>query len=718
MLKSFLIMMVVSIVIFGTACGTSRGRKGAGTTSPPDNPLLSGVSGKFGVPLFAQIRDEHYLPGFDAALVESQQQVDAIAACPDEPTFDNTLAALDYSGERLRFVANVFFNKHSADTNDTIQKIAQEIAPRLSAHSDGILMNAALFARIKAVYEQRESLQLTEEQARLLEQTYKQFVRGGALLDDAKKARVTEINQQLSTLSLQFGENLLNENNRFQLVLDKPEDLAGLPQDIVAAAAEAAKAAGHDGKWLFTMHKPSWVPFITYSQRRDLRQKMVEAYNNRGNHGDDLDNKGILKQMVDLRVERAHVLGYQSHADYVLEDSMAKTPQSVEELLTKLWKAALPMTKRETASLESLLKADSEQAPLQPWDWWYYSEKLRQQKYDLSEEALRPYFSLERVQKGAFDVATKLFGIQFELCDDLPVYHEDVKAYRVLESDGRHLGVLYVDYFPRASKRQGAWMTDYVADHLKEGKRVDPVVANVFNFTRPTENKPALLTLEEVQTLFHEFGHGLHGLLSKVTYPGLAGTNVPRDFVELPSQFMENWATEPAVLKSFALHYETGAPMPEELMSKIHNARHFNQGFATTEYLAASVLDMRWHELSQKPGQVDVVKFESKAMAELGLVPQIEPRYRSTFFAHIFNGGYSAGYYSYIWSAVLDADAFQAFKEKPNLFDAATAKAYRENILEKGGSADPAELYRRFRGKDPSIEPLLERRGLLETAAQ
>ncbi|MCU0665087.1 MAG: M3 family metallopeptidase [Myxococcota bacterium] len=718
MLKSLLLMTLVTIAILGTACGTSRSRKAGRTPAETDNPLLSGITGKFGVPPFAEIRQEHYIPAFDVALVENQEEVNRIAVAPEAPTFENTIAALDYSGERLRYVSNIFFNKNSADTNDEIQKLAQDIAPRLSAHSDGILMNAKLFARIKAVYDRRASEHFSEEQMRLLEQTYKQFVRGGALLDDAQKARVTEINQRLTTLELTFGEHLLAENNTFKMFLDKPEDLAGLPQDLVQAAAEGASEAGQSGKWLFTLHKPSWMPFITYSQRRDLRQKMVEAYNRRGNHSDERDNKDILRQMVSLRIERAHLLGYESHAAYVLEDSMAQTPRSVEELLGRLWSSALPMTQREAESLQAMLAADGVKDSLQPWDWWYYAEKLRKQKYDLSEEALRPYFSLKNVQQGAFDVATKLFGLKFAPLADMPVYHEDVEAYNVLEADGTHVGVLYVDYFPRASKRQGAWMTEYVGDQVKNGKRVDPVVANVFNFTRPTEGKPALLTLEEVQTLFHEFGHGLHGLLSHVSFPSLAGTNVPRDFVELPSQFMENWATEPAVLGAFARHYETGQTMPQSLMDKIHKARHFNQGFATTEYLAASVLDLRWHELTQEPGKVDVVKFENNAMNELGLVPQIEPRYRSTFFSHVFGGGYSAGYYSYIWSAVLDADAFQAFKDQPELFDQKTAQSYRKNILEKGGSADPAELYRRFRGKDPSIEPLLERRGLKQAMPQ
>ena len=676
------------------------------------NPLLAEPDTPFGVPPFDRIEDEHYPPAFDAALAAHEAEVEAIASDERPPTFENTVAALDYSGRLLTRVAYVFFAENSADTSDRVQEIAKEIAPRLSEHEDAIRMNPALFARVREVYEARDELDLDAEQRRLLEETYDDFVRGGAELGGEAKERLSEINSRLSVLGLRFGENLLAENNAFRLVIDDEAELAGLPETSIAAAAEAEAEADLVGKWVFTVHKPSWIPFMQFADHRPHRETMFKAYVERGDHGDERDNKQILLEMARLRVERAHLLGYPSHAHYVLADNMAKTPAGVRELLDQLWEAALPVTKAEAAALADLLEDDLSGAELEPWDWFYYTEKLRERRFDLSDEELRPYFPLERVQRGAFDVASRLYGLEFVEHDDLPVYHEDVKTVEVRDADGAHVGVLYLDYFPRASKRQGAWMTEYRGQERRDGEMVTPVVVNVFNFTEPTGDKPALLGLEEVETLFHEFGHGLHGLLSDVTYPGLAGTNVARDFVELPSQFMEHWAVEPSVLRTYARHYETDEPIPDELVEKIRQARHFNQGFATTEYLAAAFLDLWWHSFEEDPGELDVAAREREVMEELGLIREIVPRYRSTYFAHVFAGGYSAGYYSYIWSAVLDSDAFAAFEEADELFDAETARRFREHVLASGNSADPMELYVRFRGAEPSIEPLLENRGL------
>jgi len=673
------------------------------------NPFYSEYDTPFGVPPFSEIEEQHYLPAFKSGIEQQDQEIKAITSSEEAPTFDNTIVAMERSGDLLTKVSNVFYNLTSAHTNDKMQEIAREVAPMLSAHRDNILLNADLFERVKAVYDGRESLDLTAEQNRLVEEYYKMFERGGANLNDADKQELREINERLSLLSVQFGENVLKENNRFEMVIDDQADLAGLPEGQINAAAEAAEERGHANKWVFTLHKPSLIPFLQYSEKRDLREKMLKAYINRGNHDDDLDNKDIAAEMAALRIERANLLGYPTHAHYILADNMAKEPKQVYELLDKLWTPALERAKDEADALQALIEEEGHDFQLQPWDWWYYAEKLKQQKYALDDEVLRPYFQLENVREGAFMVANKLYGITFEERTDIPKYHEDVKVYEVKESDGTHLGILYANYFPRESKRGGAWMNAFRSQRNLD-EEVTPVIANVFNFSEPSGGKPALLTFEEVSTLFHEFGHGLHGLLSDVTYPMLAGTNVPRDFVELPSQVMENWAAEPAVMKQYAKHYETDEPIPNELIERIRQARHFNQGFGTVEYLAASYLDMDWHTLTE-PTEQGVNEFEKESLDELGLIDEIVVRYRTPYFQHIFSHGYSAGYYSYIWAAVLDADAFQAFKET-DLFDQETAGKFREYVLSAGGTDDPMKMYKRFRGQEPSIEPLLERRGL------
>jgi peptidyl-dipeptidase Dcp len=699
-------LLILIVVVF--AVGFSGSLEAA-------NPFAAKWDTPFGVPPFGEIELEHYQPAFDEAMKLHNQEISAIYRKRSAPTFENTIAAMDRSGAMLDRVSAVFFAMRSSMTNDELEAIAKEIAPKLSKHQDEILLNELLFQRVAAVYRTKDSLSLTPEQERLLEETYKDFVRGGAELPDDKKERLKKINAELSLLSLKFGENVLKETNKFSLVIDDKADLAGLPNGIVVAAAEAAKERGHEGKWVFTLDKPSMIPLLQYSEMRELREKIFTAYINMGNNDDELDNKETLALMAALRAERAQLLGYETHAHYVLEKNMAKQPANVYERLHQLWTPALKRAKNEVAEMQKLIDKEGGQFKLQPWDWWYYAEKVKKAKYDLDEEMLRPYFKLENVRQGAFDVANRLFGLQFVERTDIPTYHEDVTAFEVKDADGGHVGVLFVDYFPRSSKRGGAWMSEFRQQSIRDGKDIRPIVYNVGNFTKPTANTPSLLSFEEVNTLFHEFGHALHGLMSECTYQTLAGTNVTRDFVELPSQIMENWASEPEVLKMYARHYETGEAMPDELIEKIRKSKHFNQGFATTEYLAASMLDMDWHTLTSTSPVSDVTNFEEKSMERIGLIPEIVARYRSPYFRHIFAGGYSSGYYSYVWAEMLDADAFEAFKESGNLFDPKTAKDFRDNILSRGGTEDPMVLYKRFRGKEPSIEPLLKKRGLVDS---
>lgn len=682
-----------------------------GISQESENPLLREFNTPFGVPPFDQIKEEHFLPAIKACIEIHKKEIESIVKNTELPNFENTIEALEKSGGLLRKVVDVFNVLNGCMTNDNMQKIAKEVAPMMAKHMDEIRMNPELFKKVKAIYESREKLNLNQEQKKLVEEYYKDFVRGGANLDDAKKARLMEINQELSLLSVKFGENVLKEENKFELVIEKKEDLEGLPQSVIQSAEETAKERKYQGKWVFTLKKPSLIPFLQFSSKRDLREKIFNAYINRGNNNDELDNKKIISRIIALRAEKAKLLGYKTHAHLILEENMAKTPEKVYELLNKIWEPALKVAKKEREELQEMINKEGGKFKLKPWDWWYYAEKVRKEKYQLDEEMLRPYFKLENCIEGVFYVANKLYGIKFEERKDIPKYHPDVKVFEVKESDGSHIGIFYVDYFPRASKRSGAWMTSFRKQSMLDGKMVNPIIVNVGNFTKPTSEKPALLSIEEVETMFHEFGHALHGLLSKCTYPTLSGTAVPRDFVELPSQIMENWALEPEVLKVYAKHYQTGEVIPSELVEKIKNSRKFNQGFATVEYLAASFLDMDYHTLEDVK-EIDPIKFEEESMKRIGMIPEIVVRYRSTNFQHIFSGGYSAGYYSYIWSEVLDADAFEAFKEK-GIFDPQTALSFRKNILEKGGSEDPMTLYKRFRGREPKVEPLLKKRGLL-----
>lgn len=704
MKKSLLLLAVI-----GTSL-TSCNRMNTPATIGDDNPLLAVFETPYQAPPFDLIKNEHYKPAILEGIRVHQGEIDAIAASKDVPTFENTIVALENSGTLLNRVNTIFSNITSANTNDTLQALAQELAPELSKHNDNIYLNEKLFARVKKVWDTQMNLKLTPEQAKLLEKKYKAFVRSGANLDEKQKERLRAINSELSVLSLKFGDNVLAENNAYQLVIDNKKDLAGLPDEVVQTAADDAKAAGKDGKWLFTLHNSSVMPFLQYADNRELRKKIWTAYQNRGNNGNEIDNRTNVVHMASLRSEKARLLGYASHAHYVLEERMAKTPENVYNLLDQLWKPALEKAKAEEADIKKMMSADGIKDEVQPYDWRYYTEKIRKERYRLDEQEIKPYFSLENVRNGIFEVTKNLYGLQFKELKDVPNYHEDVTVWEVLEKDGKHVGLLYMDFFPRASKRGGAWMTSYRKEKIMDGKRVAPIISIVCNLSKPTAGNPALLTFDETTTFFHEFGHALHGLLSNVTYESLSGTSVPTDFVELPSQIMENWAAEPEVLKMYAKHYKTGEVIPDALIHKLQESATFDQGFATVEYLAASYLDLNYHTLTDALTQ-NIVPFEEAAMKKIGLPSSIIPRYRSTYYSHIFSGGYSAGYYSYIWSGVLDTDAFDAFKQK-SLFDEATAKSFRTNILEKGGTADADVMYRTFRGAEPSIQPLLRKRGL------
>jgi len=680
-------------------------------SSEETNPLLAKWDTPFETPPFDKITTKHYLPAFEKAIIIHDNEIHKIAKSSEEATFANTIEALDYSGTLLRRVRRVFSAMNESMSNEQMKVISKEVSPMLSKHRDDINLNENLFNRVKEVYDKREGLGLNTEQNMLLDKYYKEFVRGGANLKDESKEEFRKINEELSVLSVQFGENVLKETNTFELVINYKDGLEGLPENVISGAAETAKDKGYTGKWIFTIHKPSMLPFLQYSTKRDLRKKIYSAYFLKGDHNNEIDNKKILSRIAMLRLKRANLLSYETHAHYVLEVQMASNPDNVYALLDELWTPALKRSIRERVEMQEIINAEGNSFELQPWDWWYYAEKLKKAKYNLDEEELRPYFKLENVIDGVFGLATRLWGIKFEERDDISKYHPDVKTFEVKEADGSHIGILYTDYFPRKSKRAGAWMDAFQKQYKKDGKMIYPIIYNVGNFSKPTGDKPALLSLDEVRTLFHEFGHALHGLLSDCTYEKISGTDTPRDFVEFPSQVMENWSMHPDVLKFYAKHYETGEVIPKELVDKIQNASVFNQGFETVEYLAASYLDMDWHTITD-PVEYDAIKFENESMGKIELIQEIFPRYRSTYFNHIFSGSYSSGYYSYIWAEVLDADAFNAFVQTGDVYNKDLAAKYRKFILASGGTDDSMELYKRFRGQDPKIEPLLKRRGL------
>ena len=679
------------------------------------NPLLNQPQTPFGAPAFDQVQLKHYLPAFKEAIRLNQEEIDAIVNNEDAPTFENTIVALDRSGIVLDRVCGVFYNVLEADGNEQMDAVANEVAPILSDFQNGILLNEGLFSRIKAVYDQRESLNLNPEQLRLLTETYKSFAQNGANLPADKKARLKEINSQLAVLSLQFGQNVVAETNSpaVQRFITDEALLEGLPESAKAAAKEEAAAAGRADAWLFTPKRTSFTPVLQYCKNRELRKQLLIDYTTRGNHDNANDNKSVINQTMRLRLEKAQLLGYDCPANYILADCMAKDAKTVDAFLQSVWEPSLAAAKREAAELQKLLEQDLPGEKLQPWDWWYYAEKLRKAKYDLDEEAIKPYFELSNVRRGAFQLAHNLYGLNFEQLDNMPVYNKEVEVFKVTDADGSLVGILYTDYFPRAGKRPGAWMNNILPQYVDaEGVDHRPIIINVGNFNKPTKDNPSLLSMDDVETLFHEFGHALHGLMSKATYKTLSGTNTPRDFVELPSQFMENYCYEPQILKTYAFHYQTGEVMPQELIDKINAAKKFNQGFVETELLSASILDMDYHELTNCD-TIDVNAFEAASMEKMHMIPEIIVRYRSTFYNHIFTTGYEAGYYSYTWAAVLDADAFAAFKETGDILNPDVAKRFR-HLLEQGGTRDAQDLYLEFRGKNADPKYLLQRKGFID----
>jgi len=674
-----------------------------------ENPLLQTFDTPFQTPPFDKIKNEHFQPAIDAAIEEGRKEIDLIIDSKENPTFENTIVALDLAGKNLNRIASIFFNLNAAETSAELQKIAQQVSPMLSEYSNDIMLNEKLFERVKAVYDQKEILNLNTEQTSLLENTFKGFIRNGANLNEKDKKRFREISTELSKLSLDFQEHVLNETNAFELQVTSEEDLAGLPESVCEGAALTAKNKGKEG-WIFTLQFPSYFPFMQYSEKRELREKLYRAYSRRGNKNNENDNKEIIRKIVNFRLEKARLLGYQTYSEYVLTERMAESPEKVNHFLEKLHAASRPHAEKEYKAISDYAQKNGADFKLQRWDWSYYAEKLKQEKYNLSDEMTKPYFKLENVTKGVFDLAHRLYGLKFVENNEIPVYHKDVKTVEVFDERNRFMGVLFLDFFPRESKRNGAWMTEYRGQSNVNGNEIRPLISVVMNFTKPTETKPSLLTFNEVETFLHEFGHALHGLLSNITYSSLSGTNVYRDFVELPSQILENWAVEKEWLDLFAVHYQTGKKMPEELINKIIEARNYNAGYSSERQLSFGMMDMAWHSI-EEPFEGDIIEFEKTATAKTELFDQVEGSSICTAFSHIFSGGYATGYYGYKWAEVLDADAFAAFKEN-GIFDKETAKSFRENILSKGGSAHPMELYKKFRGQEPSEDALLIRSGL------
>ncbi len=701
-------MMLLSILILASC--QSNEKKVTETTI--DNPLLMEWNTPFGVPPFDKIKNEHYKPAFEVALKEHKAEIDAIVNSSEKPTFANTIEALELSGGSLTKVSSVFYAVNSANTNDELDAVASEMAPIFSSHYDDINLNKGLFKKVKTVYNTTDKSKLSGEQQKLLEDTYKKFVRSGVALEGEKEERLRAINARLAVLADSFGKNVLTETNAYDMHITNKEDLGNLSSSLVALAADEAKARGHESGWSITVQRPSINPFLQSSPNKERRQEIFDAYAMRGDNDNENDNKAIIQEMVMLRTEKANLLGYETHANLVLENNMAKNPEAVFNFMDQLWTPVLDMAKAERKAMADFMKKEGVEGEFTGSDWRHYVEKVRKERYDFDEDEMRPYFEFNAVRNGAFELATKLFGLTFKELKDMPKWHEDQQVYEVLEADGSHLGVIYMDFFARSSKRGGAWMNELRAQSNVNGNYVTPIVTNNFNFPRPTDSEPSLLSFRDAETMFHEFGHGLHGLFSNVTYESQSGTNVPRDFVEFPSQVMENWMSEPEVLKLYAKHYKTGEVIPDVLIKKMNDANSFNQGFMNVEYMAAAYLDMYWHTIKDLEPR-DARKFEKEQMDKLGLIAEIVPRYRSGYFNHIFSSpvGYSSGYYSYKWSEVLDADAFQAFKDAGSIFDQETAKKYR-HMLSQGGSKEGMELYVEFRGAEPEIDPLLVKLGI------
>ena len=688
---------------------------------PNVNPFFQEWTTEFEVPPFLDIKDEHYMPAYKKGMEENLKEIDLIVNNTEDPSFANTIEELERTGKLLTKVQRVFSNLASSNTNPKLQELQRELSPMLSAHYDKIALNEDLFNRVEEIWNKRESVDLTNEQQKLLTDTRNQFVRSGALLGDDEKKQITRINSKISELSTEFGQNLLAETNGFELILNK-SDLDGLSEDVISAAYEAAsqkmdkadsenEKEKYKDKYVFTPHRTSMYPFLTESTRRDLREKLYNSYVMRGDNNNETDNKKIAAQIAKLRAERANIMGYKSHAHFVLDENMLKTPEEVYDLLIQLWKPALKRAKAEVADMQAVADSEGKEFKIAAWDWWHYSEKVRKEKYDLDESAIRPYLSLDNVIQGVFNTTNKLWGLNFREIFDIDSYHPDARVWEVTDKDGSHLAIFIGDYFTRSNKRGGAWMSSFKGQSNLDGRQ-RPIVVNVCNFPAPVGDNPSLLSFENAVTLFHEFGHAMHGILTDVTYGSMAGTSGPRDFIELPSQLLEHWVSEPEVLKSFATHYETGESMPDELIEKLLKAGKFNQGFINTEYLAASLLDMDWHTMSVLDAQNISDNFEKSSMNKIGLIDQIAPRYRSTYFAHIFSGGYSSGYYSYVHAAVLDSDAFEAFKEAGDVFDSELSSKLRKEIYEKGSTEEAMDLYVNFRGRKPIIAPLLKVRGL------
>jgi len=706
------LLFLIAAVVFAAAAEPERRQAGpASVVTGHENPLLAEWHTDFGVPPFDLIENEHYLPAAREAMARHAAEIAAIVSSPDAPTFENTIEALERSGALLTRIGNVFGAVNGAHTNDTLQEVARTLAPEQSAHFDDIWLNPDLWNRVQVVYEERAELNLNPEQQRLLEETHKAFVRSGAALRDDAKIRVRAINAELAMLSQQFGENVLAETNAYELYVSDTTDLGGLPPNLVALAAQKARERGYDSGWVFTLDRPSINPFLEYSPNRELRRDIFVGYAKRGDNDNEHDNKQILSRIAALRAERAQLMGYPTHAHFVLSDNMAETPERVLNFLTEVWIPALEVARQERADMQTMMNEEGIAGKLEGWDWRYYTEKVRNARYDLDQEALLPYFEVNAVREGVFLVANRLYGLTFHERTDLPRWHPDQQVFEVRESDGSHLGILYMDFFTRPSKRGGAWMNSLRKQSNLDGY-VTPIVTTNFNFPPPTTDSPSLISFDNAITLAHEMGHALHGLLSDVTYASLGGTAVPRDFVEFGSQIMENWMGEPEVLRLYAKHHQTGQALPEELIDKLQASATFNQGFITVEFVAAAFLDMAWHTL-REPIAHEARVYERAEMSRIGLIEEILPRYRSTYYNHIFSGGYSAGYYSYLWAEVLDKDAFQAFVETGDLFDAATAQRLRDEILSKGGTQPGMELYVNFRGREPSIQALLEARGLI-----
>ncbi len=682
-----------------------------------ENPLLgSEFSTPYEVPPFDDLEPAHFEEAMLKGMEEQKSEIQEIIEDQEAPTWENTILPMENSGKMLARASRIFYNLNSSHTNDELQEIARKMSSKTAAHSDFIYMNMDLFERVSKIWEaNQDDTDLTQQQFKVLENTYKRFERSGANLDQEEQEKLAKINSKIAEMTTEFGQNILNDTNDFSLLIEEEDRLGGIPNSLIESAAKRAAENEEDGKWLFTLQNSNVMPILEYAEDRSLREEIYIAYKNRGNNDNDFNNTQLATELANLRLQKANLLGYDTYADYALENTMAKDRETVEEFLQKLWKPALFVAELESENIANRLAADGFPDEVQPWDYKFYLEQIKKDEFEIDNQEVAEYFSLDQVRDGIFMVTDKLFGLQFNELNDVPVYHEDATVWEVTEKDGTHVGLLYMDMHPRSSKRSGAWMTSFRPQSVKDGERYAPVISINCNFTEPTSSKPSLLTFDEVTTFFHEFGHALHGLLSDVEYESLAGTSVPRDFVELPSQVMENWATDPEVLKMYAFHYETGEVIPDELIEKLDELGTFGQGYATTEYLASSLLDMAYHTIT-KPLTEEATAFETQTLSDLGLPSSITARHSSTHFAHIFAGGYSAGYYSYIWSGVLDTDAFDQFKQT-ELFNPEKAKSFRENILQTGGTEEPMELYKRFRGSEPSIEPLLKKRGLdVETA--